>query len=110
MKELHDKLPYIKFVLPTAGKMFVTSLKGKEATSWHDIIKGRDKIDEEECLGIQDSRRFVEALIEHETSSSLPSNRIVIGGFSQGAALAAFSAYQHNQTLAGTVLMSGYLP
>ena len=111
MTELHTKLPHIKFVLPTAGKMFVTSLKGKEATAWHDVIKGRDKIDEEECLGIQDSRKFVEMLIEHEISSNgIDHSRIVIGGFSQGAALAAFATYQYPKTLAGSVLLSSYLP
>jgi phospholipase/carboxylesterase len=35
---------------------------------------------------------------------------IVIGGFSQGAAMSAITAYQYPHKLAGVCCLSGYLP
>lgn len=53
---------------------------------------------------------IVHELIDDEVKRGIPSNRIVIGGFSQGAALSLYSGLQYKSPLAGIISMSGYLP
>ena len=40
----------------------------------------------------------------------MPLSRIVVGGFSQGGAMAIYAGLQYDGTLAGLCVMSGYLP
>jgi phospholipase/carboxylesterase len=49
------------------------------------------------------------ALVERERARGIPSERIVLAGFSQGAALALHTALRHDQRLCGLVVLSGYL-
>lgn len=49
-------------------------------------------------------------LIEEEEEKGIPSNRIVLGGFSQGGALAVYSALRYEKPLAGVVALSCWLP
>ncbi|KUF86364.1 hypothetical protein AM588_10002053 [Phytophthora nicotianae] len=49
-------------------------------------------------------------IIEKEVAAGIPLSRIVLGGFSQGAALSLFSGYQTKTVLGGIIAMSGYLP
>lgn len=60
--------------------------------------------------GIQESRRWIEGLIDSEVRRSVPLDRIFLVGFSQGAAMAALTGLQHGETLGGVVAMSGRLP
>ena len=39
-----------------------------------------------------------------------PSNRIILGGFSQGGALALYSAFTYPKPLAGVMALSCWLP
>lgn len=43
-------------------------------------------------------------------TTKLPSNKIILGGFSQGAACTLFTALQLEQKLGGIIALSGYLP
>lgn len=49
-------------------------------------------------------------MIDTEVKSGIPTHKIVIGGFSQGGALALYSALIFPQKLAGVVSLSGWLP
>lgn len=49
-------------------------------------------------------------MIEEEEKNGIPSNRIVLGGFSQGGALAIYSALRYTKPLAGIVALSCWLP
>ena len=53
----------------------------------------------------------VQKCISDEESKGVPRSRIVIGGFSQGGAVALYSALAHQQTpLAGVIGLSCWLP
>lgn len=45
-----------------------------------------------------------------ELQGGIPANRIIIGGFSQGGALALFSALTYDKPLAGVMALSCWLP
>eukprot|EP00968_Pinguiococcus_pyrenoidosus_P026478 scaffold7092_cov262-Pinguiococcus_pyrenoidosus.AAC.38 len=55
---------------------------------------------------------MVRGIIEEEIASGMPANRIVVTGFSQGGALSLWTALtrESEESLAGVVCMSGYLP
>jgi predicted esterase len=53
---------------------------------------------------------IVHKLIEEEIKSGIKSERIIVGGFSQGGACALYITYQYNKPLGGCIVLSGYLP
>lgn len=101
--------PHVKFVCPHAAPAPVTLNGGMRMPSWHDI-KSLEKIDAEDYKGLPESRQLIEALLEREIEAGIPSDRIVVGGFSQGAAMSSVTTYQFSKKLAGMVALSGYLP
>jgi predicted esterase len=67
-------------------------------------------IDGEDFHGLDASRTTIEALVNEEIKAGTPSKRIILAGFSQGAALSIFTGLQFSQTLGGILALSGYLP
>lgn len=108
-KMLQKNLKHIKFVLPHAPVQPVTLNGGYKMPSWHDI-KSLHSIDAEDFKGLEESRKYVESLIAEEVKAGTPSNRIVVGGFSQGAGLSVYTGFQSKHPLAGVVCLSGYIP
>lgn len=64
----------------------------------------------EDTEGIQRAAVSVQSLIEDEIKGGIPSNRIVIGGFSQGGALSLYSSLVTSHSLAGVIALSCWLP
>ncbi|XP_053104703.1 acyl-protein thioesterase 1 isoform X2 [Hemicordylus capensis] len=77
--------------------------------SWFDII-GLAPDSQEDEEGIKQAAENVKALVEQEVRNGIPSNRIILGGFSQGGALALYTALTTHQKLAGVVALSCWLP
>jgi len=77
--------------------------------AWYDIESlGADRATQK-CAGMDASRAYVEKLIEVEANAGIPRSRIVLGGFSQGAAMSLYSGLLSKRRLAGVLSMSGYL-
>ncbi len=55
------------------------------------------------------TREYISGLIEQEIAAGIPSERIVLGGFSQGGAASIFSGLTAKFKLAGIVSLSAYL-
>lgn len=55
------------------------------------------------------SRSYFHDLIANEISSGIPSERVVLGGFSQGAAMSLLSGITFPSKLAGIFGLSGYM-
>ena len=78
--------------------------------SWYDIV-GLSERANENCKGLPESRARLEGILKHEhETTGLPYSRMVLAGFSQGGALSLFTGLQLEESLAGIVVMSGYLP
>lgn len=60
--------------------------------------------------GIKRATGIVHGMIEQEIKNGIPSHRIVLGGFSQGGALALYSALNFTKQLAGVIALSCWLP
>ncbi|MDP3137201.1 MAG: dienelactone hydrolase family protein [Burkholderiaceae bacterium] len=103
--------PPIRFVFPHAPSIPVTLNNGYVMPAWYDIIGGAgDFARREDAAGIARSAQAIEALIAQENSRGIPSNRIVLAGFSQGCAMALHTGLRHPHKLAGIIALSGYLP
>ncbi|XP_063143260.1 acyl-protein thioesterase 1 isoform X7 [Rattus norvegicus] len=77
--------------------------------SWFDII-GLSPDSQEDESGIKQAAETVKALIDQEVKNGIPSNRIILGGFSQGGALSLYTALTTQQKLAGVTALSCWLP
>jgi phospholipase/carboxylesterase len=99
----------VRFVFPHAPAIPVTINNGHPMRAWYDIV-GFDRDHAEDETGLRRSRDQVEALLAREQERGMPADRIVLGGFSQGCAMALMTGLRHGQRLAGIAGLSGYLP
>lgn len=99
----------IRFLFPHAPIRPVTCNGGYEMRAWYDIYS-LDDFEREDEAGLQDSQQHIEALIASENEKGIPSQRIVLMGFSQGGAIALHAGLRHQQPLAGIGALSTYLP
>ncbi len=102
-------LDHIKFILPHAPEMAVTRNGGYIMPAWYDLygLTGNSQEDEN---GIKVSQQYIHSLIENEINHGIASERIVLAGFSQGGAIALYTATRYPQKLAGLLALSTYLP
>jgi phospholipase/carboxylesterase len=101
--------PALRFVFPHAPVQPVSINGGMPMRAWYDI-HGFDARAPQDEAGIRRSIGAVEALIAREHERGVPSERIVLAGFSQGGAIALAAGLRHAQPLAGIVALSTYLP
>jgi phospholipase/carboxylesterase len=99
----------VRFIFPHAPVLPVTINGGYRMRAWYDIL-GFDETSPQDEAGLRRSRELVEALLVREQERGIPSNRIVLAGFSQGCAMALLTGLRHGQPLAGIAGLSGYLP
>ena len=98
----------IRFVFPHAPSIPVSINNGFVMPAWYDIRDG-DLSTRHDEAGIRQSAVQIEALIAREHDRGVPSERIVLAGFSQGGAIAYHVALRYPETFAGIVALSTYL-
>ncbi|RLA44885.1 MAG: carboxylesterase [Gammaproteobacteria bacterium] len=99
----------VRFVFPNAPIRPVTLNGGMQMRAWFDLISlDRDAPQDE--AGIRAAADGIEALIQRECDRGIAAERIVIAGFSQGGAMALFTALRYPEKLAGIVALSTYVP
>jgi phospholipase/carboxylesterase len=106
--ELTEQLA-ARFVLPHAPRRPVTLNGGMLMRAWYDIYdlnfsSGEDR------EGIESARQHLLDLIAREEARGIPSEHIVVAGFSQGGAVALHTALRFARPLAGVLALSSYLP
>lgn len=99
----------IRFVFPHANVQPVTINGGMPMRAWYDI-KGISLESKQDDAGIRASQVLVEELIQREKERGMPADKIILAGFSQGGAIALHTALRHNESLAGLLALSTYLP
>jgi len=99
----------IHFVFPHAPTQPVTLNNGMSMPAWFDLYGTRSE-DLQDEAGIRLATRAITALIAEEQQRGIPSEHIVLGGFSQGGALALSTALTGPHRLAAAVGLSTYLP
>jgi len=99
----------IRFVFPHATIQPVTINGGMAMRSWYDILTP-NLVKREDEQGIRLSEQAITALIARENVRGIPSERIVLAGFSQGCAMTLHTGLRFPTKLAGLMGLSGYLP
>ncbi|PHH93235.1 hypothetical protein CDD83_9505 [Cordyceps sp. RAO-2017] len=110
------RLDGVKFVLPNAPTRPITVNSGFPSPGWYDLkILGvtveaaRAGISEDEA-GILAAVAYAHSLVEDEIEAGIPSDRIVLGGFSQGGAVGLMGGLTLSVPIAGIIHLSSYLP
>ena len=99
----------VRFVFPHAPSRPVTVNNGYVMPAWYDVYT-IDLRQEQDRDGMQQSQHHLTALINNEIAQGIAANRIVLAGFSQGGAVALFTALRYGQSLGGVMALSTYLP
>lgn len=100
--------PDLRFVFPHAPPQPVTINGGFVMPAWYDILSLDRSPNRESEPDIRRSTAHVEALLQREKERGVPAERIILAGFSQGAAMALHVGLRHAEALAGLVVLSGY--
>ncbi|KAI0268305.1 Phospholipase/Carboxylesterase-domain-containing protein [Gloeopeniophorella convolvens] len=103
-------LQHIKWILPHAPNIKVTANFGQKMPAWFDILSFDFDNAVEDEDGMLHTVESVSRLIRQEGESGISSGRIVIGGFSQGAAISLLTGLSGASKLAGIVSLSGWTP
>lgn len=107
----HLRLPHVRFVFPNAPAIPVTINGGYVMPAWYDIRNldlSPTGTDREDPAQIRRSAAAITALIAREHERGVADERIVIAGFSQGGAMALYTATRHPRALAGFLVLSAY--
>jgi len=105
---LPDTFP-IRYVFPHAPMRPVTINFGMVMRAWYDI-RGMDVSDGIDMKGFLESVDHLRALIQRELDRGVPSERILLAGFSQGGAIALHTGLRYEKPLRGMLGLSTYLP
>ncbi len=97
----------VRFIMPHAPQIPVTINNGYVMPAWYDIISMtlERELDEAQLLASSDA---VVQLIERELERGVPSDKIVLAGFSQGGAVVYQTALSFDKPLAGLMALSTY--
>src|SRR5690606_30310773 len=98
----------VRFIFPHAPEVPVTVNGGMVMPAWYDIRSFSFRDEDKE--GILQSKRAIERLIQAEIDKGIPVDKIMLIGFSQGGAMALYSALTTTHKIAGVACLSGYLP
>lgn len=96
---------------PDAPVQAVTSPvhQGEKMTSWFDIKTWPlGTAEPENPTGTAETVARIHKMLEDEEAKGIPSNRIVLGGFSQGGSVAILAGLSYPRKLGGIVAISGW--
>ncbi|MGR8998525.1 MAG: alpha/beta hydrolase [Gammaproteobacteria bacterium] len=108
--ELHlNAEPGIHFIFPNAPVQPVTINGGMKMRAWYDILEPSLEL-KVDIAGIYQSAKLISQLIDQEMNKGIPSEQILLAGFSQGGVIALHTGLRYPCKLAGIIALSTYLP
>ena len=115
---LAGALPHVLFVLPTAPQQPLTVAGGRPMNAWFDVIEGGQGMTAEQMAarrtdteGVLASARYLAHLAGHIAHKhKIPTNKIIFGGFSQGAAVSIVAGLTAPYVPRAVMSLSGFFP
>ncbi|KAK5733996.1 hypothetical protein LTR17_009267 [Elasticomyces elasticus] len=105
-----NKFEETKFVFPNAPQIPITVNMGMRMPGWYDIADFGDLANRsEDEAGVLRSQKVFHTLIQDEIKAGIPTERIVLGGFSQGGAMSLMAGITNPTKLGGIFGLSCYL-
>ena len=123
LQAIGDNLPWVKWSFPDAAERRMTCSGGRYQRSWFDIERLPIPLGQEIGIdgelrttsdalrdpdGLPSAISAVHAMLKQAESMGFAPNRICLGGFSQGAALALLAARLYSKPLGGVIGLSGW--
>jgi phospholipase/carboxylesterase len=99
----------IRFIFPHAPEQAITINNGFVMPAWYDI-KNDNLHNRADMNGVNQSECLVRALIQRQIDNGIAASNIVLAGFSQGGVMSLYTGLRFEQTLAGIMALSCYLP
>ncbi|KAM8947840.1 lysophospholipase-like protein 1 [Pelodytes ibericus] len=99
---------HIKVIFPTAPAQRYTPMMGEMSNVWFDRYKISMEC-RENLESVDSMCQILTNLINEEVKSGIANNRILLGGFSMGGAMAMHLAYRHHRDAAGVFALSSFL-
>ena len=110
LPKLQPRLSNLEYVFPAAPTIPISINGGMHMSGWFDLYDWPIKVGAKDdpdglAAGVESVEQHVKAL----NDMGIPSDKIVVAGFSQGGAVALLTAYQSKTRYAGCVSLSGWL-
>lgn len=100
--------PNTRFIFPHAPHKAISMNNGYEMRAWFDLF-GLSLQHQQDEPGMRDMQKSIEAIIANEVALGVSEKNIVLAGFSQGGAMALFTALRYPTRLAGVLALSTYV-
>ncbi|MHB1580892.1 MAG: alpha/beta hydrolase [Acidithiobacillus sp.] len=104
--DLADPEGRFRWIFPNAPVRPVRINGGRPMRAWYDVY-GFDIHSAEDAEGLQDMARRLGALLDHEAGKG---SSIILGGFSQGGAMALYTVLHAGYASKAVFALSAYLP
>lgn len=99
----------VRHIFLNAPVRKVTLNNGLAMRAWYDIY-GLKVTAGEDSQGIVASSALIIAAIKEQISAGFSAQQIILAGFSQGGAMALYTAVQLDLALGGVIALSAYIP
>ncbi|MBO69167.1 MAG: carboxylesterase [Acidiferrobacteraceae bacterium] len=99
----------VRYIFPHAPVRPITLNGGVSMRGWYDLLS-LDLQNDEDAQGLEESSIMLAELIDEQVKQGISTEKILLGGFSQGGALSLYHGLCHSKSLAGLVGLSTYLP
>uniref|UniRef100_A0A1B6DM39 palmitoyl-protein hydrolase n=1 Tax=Clastoptera arizonana TaxID=38151 RepID=A0A1B6DM39_9HEMI len=101
--------PHIELIYPTAPLQPYTPLCGEKSNVWFDRKAVHANVEEDRKSVDLMSQKIYTFIEDELVAKGTPYNRIIIGGFSMGGAMALHVIYRYCPQLAGVFTLSSFL-
>jgi S-(hydroxymethyl)glutathione dehydrogenase/alcohol dehydrogenase len=104
--------PSAQAVCPAAPVAAITKNNGEKMTAWCDVFEPWPLTPQskDDSKGLSESVASIHTIIDKLIADGVPAERIIVGGFSQGAATATLATYSYGKRLGGCINLSGWVP
>ena len=106
--KLPDSLA-IKFIFPHAPIRPITLNNGHEMRAWFDMFS-LDRSNNTNESDLLTTVGWINQFIDQEVKHGVPSDKILLAGFSQGGVIAFHAGLRYPKKLAGVMALSTYMP
>lgn len=101
----------INYVFPNAPEVPITLNRGYRMPAWFDIIELASANSPQDTAGFLKSCQVAQRFIKEQMEQyNIPADKIIIGGFLQGAAVALGALALLDFKIGGAIVLSGFCP
>lgn len=108
MLHKYEQFSEVNFIFPNAPVKPLTIAGGQMIPQWFDIFELANPNARQDEDGYWKSVDYIKNIVENEVNNGVSANKIIVGGFSQGASLSLGLAATYDKKLAGILCMSGF--